>query len=145
MDIIVKYVLFRVEELNVCVANGVVFLLIASVNPLAVSNLTATEIVHNVDVDIVFEIDTERVESLFKNVRCCIFGLPDIFVNVADACEVHDGWSFGKPEKYVVIVDKFFGIDASVLVVSNGCLLASDIDVWPDKVFIELFRFVCVA
>ena len=145
MYIIVKYLLFRVEEVNVCVANEVVFLLTTTVSPLAVSKRTATESVHTVDDVIVFGIDTERVELLLVKLRCCILGSPEILLNVADAWEIHESWSFGNPAKYVVIVDRFFGIDARVLVVSNGCLFASDVDVWPDRVFIELFKFACVA
>jgi hypothetical protein len=129
MDIIVKYVLFRFEELNVCVANVVVFLLTATVNPLDVSKRTATESVHTVDDDIVFGIDTESDELLLGKLRCCILGSPEILLNVADACADHESRSLGNPVKYVVIVDKFFGIDARVPVVSNGCLLANAVDV----------------
>ena len=99
IDTIVKYVLFRVEESNVCVANGVMPLLITIVNPLAVSNLTDTETEHVVDVDIVFGMDRVMEELPFGKLRCCTLGSPEILVNVAHDCVVHEGWSFGNPEK----------------------------------------------
>ena len=109
------------------------------------SKRIATESMHTVDDVIVYGIDTEREEVLLVKLRCCMLGSPEILLIVADAWEDHESWSYENPAIFVVIVDRFFGIDARVLVVSNGCLFASAVDVWPDKVFIELFKFACVA